>query len=105
MSLSYSPLPKIRIEKISDKELIFYLEGGDQHTLPNLIAKMAIKKPHVTYSAYMIDHPLVSNPKIVILTDGQVKPIDILVEILREAKEKVIALRDILDKLLPEQGS
>ncbi|MGC9010320.1 MAG: DNA-directed RNA polymerase subunit L [Sulfolobales archaeon] len=105
MSLVYSPLPKIRIEKISDKELIFYLEGGDQHTLPNLIAKLALKKPHVTYSAYTIDHPLVSNPKIIILTDGQVKPIDVLIEVLKETKEKIIALRDILDKLLPEQES
>ncbi len=103
MALSYSPLPKIRFEKISDRELIFYLEGGDQHTIPNLIAKMALRKPHVTYSAYIIEHPLVSNPKIIIMTDGQVKALDVLIEVLREAREKAVVIKEILAKILPEQ--
>lgn len=103
MSLVYTYFPRIRIEKINDKELVFYLEGVDQHTLPNLISKMALKNPHVTYSAYIIDHPLVSNPKIVILTDGQIKPIDVLREVLREARETLLIIRDLVDKMIPEQ--
>ncbi|MEZ0289952.1 MAG: DNA-directed RNA polymerase subunit L [Sulfolobales archaeon] len=100
MSLEYTLFPKIRVEKRDSRELIFYLEGGDQHTLPNLISKLALRKPHVVYAAYTIDHPLISNPRIAIVTDGERDPVDVLVEILNEAREYVERLKILLEERL-----
>ncbi len=91
----YEVLPKLTIEKLTDKEIIFTLTG-DQHGLPNLIAKMAIKKPYVSYAAYVIDHPLISKPKVIIVTNGEKKPLEVLKEILVEAKQTVEQFRNIV---------
>ncbi len=91
----YEVLPKLAIEKLTDKEIIFTLTG-DQHGLPNLIAKMAIKKPYVSYAAYVIDHPLISKPKVIIVTNGEKKPLEVLKEILIEAKETVEQFRNVV---------
>jgi len=96
-------MPKIRIEKKSDKELIFYLETEDKHSLPNLITKLALEKPHVIYSSYSIDHPMVSYPRIAILTDGERDPVDVLVEVLNEAKEYLIKIREIIKEKISER--
>ncbi|RLG88563.1 MAG: DNA-directed RNA polymerase subunit L [Thermoprotei archaeon] len=83
----------IEIKKLTDRELIFIYRDKDKHTIPNLISKLALKKPYVKYSAYVIDHPLVSDPEIIIITDGSKKPVEVLEEILNEARS---ALKDLL---------
>ncbi|NPA97584.1 MAG: DNA-directed RNA polymerase subunit L [Crenarchaeota archaeon] len=77
----------IELKKCSDRELRFYVRDPDKHSLPNLIAKLAIRKKGVVYAAYIIDHPLVSDPEVVILTDGTRHPIEVLEEVLSEARE------------------
>jgi DNA-directed RNA polymerase subunit L len=92
-------LPKIRIEKRTDRELIFTLTG-DQHGIPNLISKLAIRKPYVSYAAYIIDHPLTSQPKVVIVTDGTKDPLEVLLEVLEEAKQHALTMkREVEEKL------
>ena len=77
----------IELKKCSDRELRFYVKDPDKHSIPNLIAKLALRKKGVVYAAYIIDHPLVSDPEVVILTDGSRHPLEILDEVLKEAKE------------------
>ncbi|KSW11725.1 DNA-directed RNA polymerase subunit L [Pyrodictium occultum] len=64
---------------------------GEDHTMANLIAKYAIRKPGVVYSSYMIPHPLIGNPVIVLSTDGSRDPLDVVEEVLsdiiRDARE------------------
>ncbi len=74
-----------KLEKVAEKgnRLEIRLRGED-HTMANLIVKLAIRKPHVTYAAYRIDHPLISDPVVIIATDGSVKPIDVLREVLSD---------------------
>ena len=86
----------IEIKKLTDQELIFVYRDKDKHTIPNLISKLALKKPYVKYSAYVIDHPLVSDPEIIIITDGSKKPLEVLEEVLNEAK---IALNNLLKQI------
>lgn len=76
----------IELKKLSDRELRFIIYDEDKHSLPNLITKLALKKPGVVYSAYILKHPLASYPEIVILTDGSVHPLDILTSVIEEAK-------------------
>ncbi|MDT7889484.1 MAG: RpoL/Rpb11 RNA polymerase subunit family protein [Desulfurococcales archaeon] len=92
-------LPKIRIEKKNDRELIFTLTG-DQHGIPNLISKLAIKKPYISYASYIVDHPLTSLPKVVIVTDGTKDPLDALLEILEEAKQYALAMKKEIEEKL-----
>jgi DNA-directed RNA polymerase subunit L len=98
----YEVLPRINIEKLTEKEIIFTLTG-DQHGIPNLIAKLAIKKPYISYAAYVIDHPLISKPKIIIVTDGKKHPLEALREILLEAKKTVEEFRSKILDILPEK--
>ncbi len=61
---------------------------GEDHTVANLLAKYAIRHPDVAYAAYNIEHPLISDPVLVIRTKGR-DP----VEVLREVIDNV--LRDL----------
>ncbi len=92
-------LPRIKIEKRTERELVFTLTG-DQHGIPNLISKLAIKKPYVSYASYILDHPLVSQPRVVIVTDGSRDPLDVLLEVLEEAKQYVQALKKEVEEKL-----
>ncbi len=91
---------EIRLLKRSERSIEMELVGED-HTIANLIAKYAIKKPGVVYSSYIIPHPLTGNPVIVISTDGSRDPMDIVVEVLKEiisdAKEFEKALLDAFE--------
>lgn len=97
--MSADMLPKIRIEKKSERELIFTLTG-DQHGIPNLISKLAIKKPYVSYAAYIVEHPQTSQPRVVIITDGTKDPVDVLIEVLTEARSYAQSLKNTLEKIL-----
>ena len=76
-------MAKLRILKRSEKSVEIELVGED-HTIANLVAKYAIKKPYVVYSSYIISHPLIGNPVIVLTTDGSRDPLDVVEETLRE---------------------
>jgi len=91
---------QIEIKKLTDKELIIVYRDKDKHTIPNLISKLALRKPYIKYAAYIIDHPLVSDPEIVIITDGTKKPLEALEEILLEARAKLSELLNIVENYL-----
>jgi len=76
----------VELKKISDKELRFIIRDEDKHSIPNLITKLALKKPGVVYSAYILEHPIVSYPEVVILTDGSVHPLEVLASVMEEAE-------------------
>jgi len=80
---------RIELKKLTDKELRFVIYDEDKHSLPNLITKLALKKPGVTFSAYIIEHPLVSYPEVVILTDGSRSPVEVLEEVVNEIRTLV----------------
>ena len=77
---------EVELKKYSDKELRFVIHDPDKHSLPNMIARLALKKKGVVYAAYMIEHPMVSSPEVVIVTDGSRDPLDVLIEVIEEAK-------------------
>ncbi len=87
---------KIEVVKEKENRLEIRLRGED-HTMANLIVKLAIRKPHVTYAAYRIDHPLVSDPVVIIATDGSVKPIEVLKEVLEDIVRLVDEFKEKLN--------
>ncbi len=95
---------EVELKKYTDRELRFVLKDEDKHTLPNIIAKLALRKNGVVYAAYIIDHPLVSYPEVVILTDGSRDPLDVLIEVLEEAKRYAKSLLDAFNEALERYG-
>lgn len=79
-------MAKIEVVKNTDKELVINIADED-HTIGNLITKIAENKAGVIYSAYRIEHPLVPKLTITIVTDGSRKPLDILKEVLNDIVE------------------
>ncbi|NOZ89296.1 MAG: DNA-directed RNA polymerase subunit L [Crenarchaeota archaeon] len=75
---------------------------GEDHTIANLIAKYAIRKPGVTYSSYVISHPLVGSPVIILSTDGSRDPLDVLEEVLRDIVRDAREFRQLLEKALQD---
>ena len=62
---------------------------GEDHTIANLLVKLAIRKPHVTYAAYRIEHPLVGDSIVIIATDGKRDPLDVVNEVIGEVMKLV----------------
>jgi len=80
---------RLELKKLTERELRIVIYDEDKHSLPNLIAKLAIKKPGVVYAAYILEHPITSYPEIVILTDGSRNPLDVFEEVVNEAQKLV----------------
>ncbi len=73
---------------------------GEDHTVANLIAKYAIRHPDVTYAAYNIEHPLISNPVIILRTRSR-DALEVLQEVIRKALEDLDRVEEELRKQLP----
>lgn len=92
-------MAKIEVVKNTDKELIINIADED-HTIGNLIAKIAEDKPGVVYSAYRIEHPLIPKLTITIITDGSRKPLSILKEVLNDIAKQAIEFQEKFKEVL-----
>jgi len=90
----------MRVIKKEDYFLKVELVGED-HTIANLIAKYAIRHPNVTYAAYNIEHPLVSNPVLIIRTRDK-RAVEVFREVLEKILEDVGRVEERLSRLLLE---
>ncbi|MBI5158779.1 DNA-directed RNA polymerase subunit L [Candidatus Micrarchaeota archaeon] len=50
-----------------DKHVEVLLEG-EEHSLPNVLKDILLESDDVEFAAYVIDHPLVGSPKLIIKT-------------------------------------
>ena len=91
----------LKIIEASKNKLKIELVGED-HTVSNLLTKTLLEDPAVTFSSYSIEHPLVSNPVLVVLTDGSKTAKQALMDALLRIKDKIRELRQELDKALGE---
>jgi len=86
----------VEVIREDDREIELALHGED-HTLANLIVGLAKKERSVVTAVYDIDHPLKGTPIVRIKTDGTVNPRDLLVSILRQAREVNEEFRRLLE--------
>jgi len=70
---------KIKILKNEERELELEVLDED-HTLGNLIEKILLEDPSVTFAGYKIPHPLRRSVMLTIRTDGSKKPSEALIE-------------------------
>ncbi len=90
MEIKYTGETKDRIKV----ELI-----GEDHTVANAIRKELWENPHVKISGYQIENPLVSNPVLVIETEGKEDPKKALFKALEGLRKKNKMLLDSLKQL------
>ena len=64
---------EIKILEDTPKKLVFELKG-EGNTLCNALKKTLWANKHVKVATYSIEHPLIGVPKMVVETDGEVKP-------------------------------
>ncbi len=64
---------ELNILEESPKRLVAELKGAG-HTLCNTLKVELWSNKHVKVATYSISHPLVGVPKIIVETDGEVKP-------------------------------
>ncbi len=92
----------IKVEKLSDRELTIKLIGED-HTMGNLISKYVLNHPNVQIAAYSIDHPLTEHPKVMLVTDNSIKPLEVLKEVINEVINTVEKLIKVSEDLMNDK--
>jgi len=89
---------RVEIKKLTNKEVVLEIEGED-HTIGNLIARLAQQIEGVKFAAYRIPHPLIPKLIVTIITDGVKDPINVL----REVLNNIVSMsRDFRAQLLEE---
>ena len=96
----------IKVLESSDTKLKIELVGED-HTISNLLAKTLLEDPAVKFATYNIDHPLVSNPVLVVITDGSKSAKQALLDALSKIKSRINEFRSefrrVIEKVAPEE--
>lgn len=89
----------IKVEKLDDRKLTIKLIGED-HTIGNLISKYALNHPNVQIASYSIDHPLTEHPKIILITDGSKKPLEVFKDVISDVLNTVEKLLKISEGMM-----
>jgi len=99
----------MEIEVLSkDSKSIELRIRGEGHTLLNMLVDELNKDPHVSYAAYSVDHPLIDEARLIIVTDGSVNPFEALKKAVNNLKDLLKDLRvQVIDAIrgAEEKGS
>ncbi len=89
---------ELTIIEETPKKLTFELRG-EGHTLCNTIKWAMWANKHVKTAVYNIDHPLVGVPKMVVETDGEVKPKKAILEAVEKLQSESAKLKKEFSKI------
>lgn len=92
---------EVKVLEASREKLKFEVVGED-HTISNLLTKTLLEDPSVKYSTYTIEHPLVSNPVIVVVTDGSKTAKQALLDAISKIKSRIVEFREEFRRALGE---
>jgi len=82
----------------SDKNSISVELIGEDHTFANALRKELWNNSDVKLAGYNIEHPLISNPVLVVDGDGKQDPKKMLLKAAEELRKKNLALIEKLKK-------
>jgi len=83
----------------SDKDSIKVELIGEDHTFANALRKELWNNSSVKLAGYSVEHPLISNPVLVVDGDGKQDPKKILLKSAEELRKKNLVLIEKLKKL------
>jgi DNA-directed RNA polymerase subunit L len=79
----------MRVKILSESQNKLEIEIADEdHTLGNLLRSKLLKDKKVKHAGYQIVHPLTGGIKLVVQTEGSLKPRDALLKALAEIEEE-----------------
>ena len=61
---------KLRVIK-KDKNFLEVVLEGEEHSFPNLLRETLLEDDDVEFASYVIEHPQLGNPKIIVRTKGK----------------------------------
>ncbi|MBI4399560.1 DNA-directed RNA polymerase subunit L [Candidatus Micrarchaeota archaeon] len=61
---------------------------GEDHSFPNLLRDTLLSNKHVEFASYVLEHPQVASPVLIVRTDGK-SPIAVLKDAVKEIEENV----------------
>lgn len=82
----------------SDKNSIKVELIGEDHTFANALRKELWNNPNVKLAGYNVEHPLVSNPVLVVDGDGKQDPKKMLMKAVEDLRKKNLTLIETLKK-------
>lgn len=85
------------LEDKKDRLLIELVE--ETHTFSNAIGSVLWKDSHIKLSGYKFDHPLISNPVLIVETDGKESPRVALKKAINLTSKKIKSLESEFKKL------
>lgn len=88
---------KVNILK-SDKNSIKVELVGEDHTFANALRKELWNNSGVKLAGYNVEHPLVSNPVLVVDSDGKQDPKKILLKAVEDLRKKNLIIIEKLKK-------
>ncbi len=89
---------ELNVIEETPKKMVFELKG-EGHTLCNAIKTALWSNKHVKVASYSIDHPLVGVPRMIIETDGEVKPRKVLIDTAEKLNAEVAKLKKEFSKI------
>ena len=89
---------EIKVLEETKNRLRFEVKGED-HTLCNLLRKELWNNKQIKISGYSIEHPLVSEPVMIVETDGNEDPRKALLKAVDSLKERSKELSTQISKL------
>jgi DNA-directed RNA polymerase subunit L len=79
----------MKVKILSESQNKLEIEIADEdHTLGNLLRSKLLKDKKVKHAGYQIVHPLTGGIKLVVQTEGSLKPRDALLKALAEIEEE-----------------
>jgi DNA-directed RNA polymerase subunit L len=79
------------------KKFVFELKGQG-HTICNILKAKLWEGKHVKVATYNIAHPLIGTPRMIVETDGDVKPRKAVADAIESLKKEVAEFKQELKK-------
>ena len=76
-----------KVVETSKNKLVIQVQGAD-HTICNILQNELLSDSKVKSGGYVVDHPLLGNPRVFVETDGNEDPKKALIEAAKRLQKK-----------------
>ena len=81
-----------------DDRFIELILKGEEHSFPNALREMILEDNDVEFASYVIEHPEVGNPKLIVRTKNK-KPETVIKNAVKKLEKKVKEFESLLKKI------
>jgi len=81
-----------------DDRFIELILKGEEHSFPNVLREIILEDKDVEFASYVIEHPEVGNPKLVVRTKTK-KPETVIRNAIKKLEKRVGDFKSLLKKI------